>query len=130
MKKTHVIALVLLAAAVVAFALSSSDLTTFSSFGQASKSGKTVKVAGQLVKTRPMTYDPEKDPNYFSFFMTDDEGQVSEVVIREPKRRDFERSEQIVVTGRMHQDGHFEASEMLLKCPSKYKEEELALRKS
>ena len=38
-------------------------------------------------------------------------------------------SESVVVTGKMDQEGVFQASEVLLKCPSKYKEEQLALRK-
>jgi len=76
-----------------------------------------------------MIYDPEKDANYFSFYMIDDNNDKRQVAIREAKRYDFERSEKIVVTGKMNAEGVFEASEMLLKCPSKYKEEELALRK-
>lgn len=129
MKKTHIIALVLLAAAIVILMMSAKDLSTFSTFEKATASGKRVKIAGQLSKTDPMTYNPEEDANYFSFYLIDDDNEKKKVVIREPKRTDFERSEQIVVTGKMNDNNEFEASEMLLKCPSKYKEEELALRK-
>jgi cytochrome c-type biogenesis protein CcmE len=43
------------------------------------------------------------------------------------KPQDFERSEQIVITGKMS-GADFKANHMLLKCPSKYtnKEEELS----
>ena len=129
MKKTHIVALVLVVAAIVMMIVSSKDFSTFSNFERAEASQARVKIAGQLSKSDPMIYDPENDANYFSFYLIDQDGQKRQVVIREPKRQDFERSEQIVVTGRMNNDGIFEASEMLLKCPSKYKEEELALRK-
>ena len=129
MKRTHLVALVLLAVGIIFMVFSSNDFSTFSSFQSAETTGKRVKIAGQLSLEDAMTYNPEKDPNYFSFFMTDQNGDKRKVVILEPKRRDFERSEQIVVTGKMTADGEFLASEMLLKCPSKYKEEELALRK-
>ena len=129
MKKTHIIALVMMAAAIVMLTMSSKDLSTFSTFAKAEQDGKRVKVSGQLSKSDPMIYDPEVDANYFSFYMIDDNNDKRQVAIRESKRYDFERSEKIVVTGKMNEEGVFEASEMLLKCPSKYKEEELALRK-
>lgn len=129
MKKTHLVALALLGIAVLFMIFSANDFSTFSSFERAVESGDRVKIAGQLSLADPMEYDPEKDPNYFSFYLIDQKNSKKKVVIKEPKRRDFERSEQIVVTGRMVDGGYFLASEMLLKCPSKYKEEELALRK-
>ena len=118
-----------MAAAIVMLTMSSKDLSTFSTFAKAEQDGKRVKVSGQLSKSDPMIYDPEVDANYFSFYMIDDNNDKRQVAIRESKRYDFERSEKIVVTGKMNEEGVFEASEMLLKCPSKYKEEELALRK-
>ncbi len=129
MKRTHIIALILIAIAITLMFLSSKDLSTFSTFEKAELNGSRVKIAGQLAKNEPMIYNPEKDANYFSFYLTDSNNETRQVEVREPKRRDFERSEQIVVTGKINAQGIFEASEMLLKCPSKYKEEELALRK-
>lgn len=119
----------MMAAAIVMLTMSSKDLSTFSTFAKAELDGERVKVSGQLSKSDPMVYDPEVDANYFSFYMIDDNDDKRKVAIRESKRYDFERSEKIVVTGKMNDDGVFEASEMLLKCPSKYKDEELALRK-
>ena len=129
MKKTHMTALILVVVAIILLVMSTKDLSTFSTFSKAELSGSRVKIAGQLSKTDLMVYNPEKDPNYFSFFLIDNTNEKRKVIVREPKRRDFERSEQIVVTGKMNDSGEFEATEMLLKCPSKYKEEELALRK-
>lgn len=130
MKKTHIAALIMMLAAVVILIMSSKNLSTYATFSSASQVEARVKVVGQLSLEDPMTYDPEKDANYFAFYMKDEEDQKRKVVLREPKPRDFERSEQIVVTGRMNAQNEFEADEILLKCPSKYKDEELALRKS
>lgn len=43
------------------------------------------------------------------------------------KPQDFERSEQVVLTGKMDGD-EFVATEILMKCPSKYKDEEIYLK--
>ncbi len=127
MKKIHIAALIMLAIAIGLLIMSSQQLSSFSTFQQAQDSGARVKVSGQLSKTDPIIYDPEKDPNYFSFYLTDESGETRRVAIKQGKQRDFERSESIVVTGKWNSD-YFEATEMLLKCPSKYKNEELALR--
>ena len=129
MRKTHIVAILLLVAGASFLVFSSNDFSTFSTFERAEKSGKRVKIAGQLSLSDPMHYDPETDANFFSFYLIDSKEEKRKVIIKEPKRRDFERSEQIVVTGTILENGDFLATEMLLKCPSKYKEEELALRK-
>ncbi len=112
----------------IALVMSSQNLSTYSTFELASKSGAKSKIVGQLSLTDPISYDPEKDPNNFSFYLIDQSGVKKKVILNEPKPRDFERSEQIVVTGKMSNQHDFLASEVLLKCPSKYKDEELALR--
>ena len=129
MKKTHIIALLMVVAGIAFMVYSGKDLSSFATFEQAEQSDRPVKISGQLAKSDPMIYDPEVDPNFFSFFLIDSNNEKRQVVIREKKRRDFERSESIVVSGELNDEGIFEASDMLLKCPSKYKEEELALRK-
>ena len=104
------------------------DFTTYSDFPQAqSKPDKVVKVVGYLAKDKQIIYDPEKDANYFSFTMTDKEGHPQEVWYKGSKPQDFERSEQVVITGKM--DGKlFHASEILLKCPSKYVNDQIILK--
>ncbi len=127
MKKSHIIAIVVVAAAIGILISASSDVTTYANFAQATQSGEKVKLVGQLVKDKPVEYNPEKDPNYLSFWLKDDAGQVRQVVLRAGKPQDFERSEQVVLTGQMAGD-NFEASDMLLKCPSKYKDQEIYVR--
>lgn len=127
MKKSHIIAIAIIAVAISILISASSDVTTYANFDQAAKSGDKVKLVGQLVKESPVEYNPEKDPNYLSFQLRDDAGQVRRVVLHASKPQDFERSEQIVLTGAMSGET-FEASDMLLKCPSKYKDQEVYIR--
>ena len=127
MKKSHILAIGIVAIAIGILISASKDVTTYSNFAQATQSGDKVKLIGQLVKDRPVEYNPEKDPNYMAFYMKDEAGEVRQVVLRAAKPQDFERSESIVLTGQMQGD-NFEASDMLLKCPSKYKDQEIYVR--
>lgn len=120
----------MLVAAITTLVISSQNLSTYSTFELADKSGVKAKVVGNLSLIDPIVYEPEVNPNFFSFYLVDQAGLKKKVVLNEPKPRDFERSEQIVVTGKMKESDEFHASEILLKCPSKYKDEELALRSS
>jgi len=127
MKKSHILAIAIVAVAIGILISASKDVTTYSNFTQATQNGERVKLIGQLVKDRPVEYDPEKDPNYLGFYLKDEAGEVRKVVLRAAKPQDFERSESIVLTGQM-QGENFEASDMLLKCPSKYKDQEIYVR--
>ena len=130
MKKTHIAAIVMLLVAVVMLIRSTGNLSTFATFETAAKSEMRVKVVGQLSLADPVEYDPEKDPNHFSFYLIDEDEVKRKVILSEPKPRDFERAEQIVVSGKMNDNKEFVADEILLKCPSKYAEEQLELRKA
>jgi cytochrome c-type biogenesis protein CcmE len=127
MKKIHIIAISVIIIAVGILITASKDVTTYADFKQATQSGEKVKLVGQLVKDRPVEYNPEKDPNFMAFWLRDDKGEVRQVILRAGKPQDFERSEQIVLTGQMEGDA-FAASDMLLKCPSKYKDQEVYVR--
>lgn len=105
----------------------SKDITSYSSFQDSRQSGRTVKIVGQLAKDKEMEYDPVKDPNRFSFFVTDKSGETVQVILKAAKPQDFELSEQIVVTGKM-EGTTFIAKDVLLKCPSKYKDEEVYIK--
>jgi cytochrome c-type biogenesis protein CcmE len=128
MKKIYVVAIVMIGVAIALLTNASKDVSTYSSFQEADASGKSVKIAGQLSKDKEMHYDPATDPNYFSFFVKDTKGEERKVVLLSAKPKDFEKSEQIVVTGQMKGDA-FVASDVLLKCPSKYKDEEVYMKK-
>jgi len=128
MKKSHIIVLFVIAAAIAAIIGMSSDYSSYATFAQAQlQEGKEFRVIGNLTEEKVMEYDPIKDPNLFSFQMLDKDGLEKKVVYYGAKPRDFERSEDIVLTGKMEGD-IFEASTILLKCPSKYVEDELEIR--
>lgn len=127
MKKSYILAIIVIAAAIGFLISASKDVTTYANFAQASKSGDRVKLVGQLVKDRPVEYDPEKNPDFLSFWLRDEAGEVRLVELHASKPQDFERSESIVLTGEM-KGANFAASEMLLKCPSKYKDQEIYVR--
>jgi cytochrome c-type biogenesis protein CcmE len=127
MKKLHVVLLVMLAVAVGAIVAMMGDYTTYANFVQAKEDGKSVNVVGYLVKDKELVYNPEVDPNYFSFIMVDKEGNEQKVVYKGAKPQDFERSEQVVVKGKMEGEV-FKCSEISMKCPSKYINDEITLK--
>jgi cytochrome c-type biogenesis protein CcmE len=96
------------------------DASTYENFEVAMENpGREFHVVGVLNREKEKFYNPQEDPNYFTFFMVDEKGKESKVVYHNPEPADFDRSEKIVIVGKMDGD-HFEASKILLKCPSKY----------
>lgn len=128
MKTSYVIALVMILVSIGIFISASSDVSSYATFQTAMESKSRVKITGTLNMSKPMEYNPEVDPDKFVFHMDDSDGVTKKVILLLPKPQDFERAEQIVLTGSM-QDDTFIADEILTKCPSKYKEEEIAIRK-
>ena len=123
MKKTHIIALVLIAAAITVLISYTGNLTTYETIASArQKQGKFVNLIAKLDKSQPMEYDAVKNPNYLAFTAVDTLGNVVKVVYHNTKPTDMEKSERIVLKGKM-QDDHFECKDILLKCPSKYKDD-------
>lgn len=129
MKKIHFIALLLIAAAVAVLISFTGEVEAYGNFKDAASTRKSMKVVGTLLKNKPMVYNPEEDPNKFEFYLKDQNGDERKVVLLKPKPQDFEMSEQIVLTGE-DKNGTFVASDVLLKCPSKYKNEEIYIREN
>ena len=127
MKLMPLIIIALLSAGVVMLISASKDMSTYSTFSQVRKSGDPAKVVGVLSKDKPMYYDAEKDANLFTFYMKDQQGEEHQVTLHAAKPQDFELSEQVVATGNFEGDT-FIASSILMKCPSKYKNEEVLVR--
>jgi cytochrome c-type biogenesis protein CcmE len=123
MKKTHIIAILVMAVA-IGFILSSvSKSSSYAEFDEAfTNPGKEYHVVGTLDKTAEIIYNPEVNANLTQFTMIDAVGEKRKVMLNKSKPQDFERSESVVVIGKAKGD-EFHASEMLMKCPSKYKEE-------
>ena len=118
----------MIVAAIFIISSATKDVSTYGNFKTATSTGDRLKIVGTLAKDRPMNYDPENTPNEFAFYLKDEKGEVKQVVLQKPKPQDFERSEQIVLTGKMKGET-FVADEILMKCPSKYKNEEIAIKK-
>lgn len=122
MKKTHIILLVLIAASIVVLIINMGNLSSFETIASAKrKHDKTVVVIVKLDKTIPVQYDPIKNPNLLKFAVEDSLGGKMNVVFHEPMPRDMEKSERIVLTGKVVGDD-FQCDRIALKCPSKYKD--------
>lgn len=127
MKRTHIVILVLVAAAVCIIVSMFGDFSTYETFSSAAKEpGKQYHVIGYLEKDKAMEYDPVKDPNHFTFFVKDKAGNVSKVIFNGSKPTDIEKSEQIVMTGFV-EDGAFRCNKIQMKCPSKYKKDQVVV---
>lgn len=129
MKKTHIIILILVAVSIGVIVANTGEYTTYANFVEAKEKGSSVNVVGYLVKDKPMEYNPQKDPNFFSFIMTDKDGNECKVIYKGAKPQDFERSEQVVVKGKVDGD-LFACSEISMKCPSKYVNDEITLKET
>ncbi len=130
MKRTHIILLIGIAFAIGALLMLSVDFSTYDTIDSAKqKQGKFVHLIAKLDKTMPMEYDPANNPNYLSFTAVDSLGGKTKVVYHNTKPTELEQSERIVLKGKMQGDV-FECKDILLKCPSKYKDDKKQLEKT
>ncbi|MFD2519627.1 cytochrome c maturation protein CcmE domain-containing protein [Emticicia soli] len=136
MKKSHIIALGVIAIAIGIIISTVGDASTYVGFTEAESlakegSNKSVHVVGSLKKDAQgnivgMIYDPVTDPNSFQFKMVDSLHNEKTVIYSQPKPQDLDKSEKVVVVGSMDlQNNVFRADQILLKCPSKYNNGEL-----
>ena len=129
MKKIQIFGLIIIAVAIGIIVSTAGDASTYVDFGKAKEMAdngdtESIHVVGKLPKNAAgqivdMQYHPEIDPNYFEFSLVDNKNMVQKVVYRSTKPQDFDKSEQVVVVGKM-QNGTFAAEKILMKCPSKY----------
>ena len=105
MKKFHIVILGAIAVIIAGLLTMMKDLTTYDSIASAKqKDGKFVHLIARLDKTKPIEYDPIKDPNYLSFYALDSLGNGTKVVYLNSKPTEFEHSERIVLKGKMQGD--------------------------
>ena len=118
MKRSHILGLLVIAGLVGALVVTIYDASAYATFEMAYKQQpETVTVVGTLDLDEPITYDPTTSILHFT--AVDKEGKRSKVLYNQPKPLDFERSEEITMTGHAT-DSLFIATEILMKCPSKY----------
>jgi len=128
MKKTHLILLVLIAAAIVVLISYTGDLSSYETVASAKqKEGKYVNLIVKMDKSVPVQYDPVKDPNLLKFNVEDSLGGKIAVVYRNTMPTDMEKSERLVLKGRVQGEA-FECTAIVMKCPSKYKDNPNAMK--
>lgn len=121
MKRTHIAIIVFIAIAIGAIMVTINDASTYVGFVQAEEQmGTKYTVIGYLDKDAPMDYNARA--NRFIFTAIDKAGNKQKVFYNQPKPQDFERSEEITMKG-FATDSAFVAEEILMKCPSKYNEQ-------
>lgn len=124
MKKSSILGIIAIAIGISIIISIYADSSTYASFKEAKQAEIELHVVGQLNKDKELIYNPKENANYFAFYMLDEHGEECKVVFNGSKPQDFERSEQIVLTGKMIGQ-EFHASKILMKCPSKYNEDEV-----
>ena len=128
MKKIHIVMLVGIAVVIAVLISLMGDLSTYETIASArQKEGKSVTVIAQLDKSvpNPIQYDPVKNANYTSFHIVDSLGNRAKVEYYFEKPFDMEKCERIVLKGTMKGDV-FQITRkdgILIKCPSKYKDD-------
>lgn len=126
MKKTHIAALIFVVIAVAAIITTVYDADTYASFAEARDyPGRQFHIIGELNPDKPIEEKIEQNTLTFSFYMFDSDGIESKVIYFGGKPQDFEKLDQIVLVGSYNHD-NFVASQLLLKCPSKYDAGEFA----
>ena len=132
MKKSHILILVVIAAAIAIIVSTAGDASTYVTFDEAqtmwtSGNKKEIHVVGELKKDHSghiIGIEEGEDKVSFSFVMVDDNGREQKVIYNQPKPADFNRTEKVVVIC-SYKDNNFMASKILLKCPSKYQEQNI-----
>jgi len=120
LKKTHILLIILIGIAIGIIISTMSDVSTYSDFEEAAHyPGREFQVIGKLNIKKPIELSMETQERSFSFYMSDRKNIEKKVIFKGEKPHDFEKSEQVVITGSM-KDDIFRTSNILLKCPSKY----------
>tara|TARA_B100000459_G_C8447327_1_gene144311 strand:- start:146 stop:550 length:405 start_codon:yes stop_codon:yes gene_type:complete len=134
MKNTSALSLVFISIMIIIIITTFGDASTYVSFSEAKSlysSGNISKihVVGKLNKNsndKIIGIKKGDDMLSFTFEMVDEKGKKENVFYGEPMPPDFLLSEQIVVIG-SYNNNQFVADEILLKCPSKYTEENVKI---
>tara|TARA_B100000609_G_scaffold114067_1_gene90654 strand:+ start:123 stop:527 length:405 start_codon:yes stop_codon:yes gene_type:complete len=134
MKNTSAISIVFISIIVIIIISTFGDASTYVTFSKAKdvyQSGSLTKfhVVGKLSKGEDNKIKglmKSDDKMSFTFQMIDEDGMKEKVFYGEPMPPDFLLSEQVVVIGG-YENNTFVADDILLKCPSKYTEENIKI---
>lgn len=124
-KKSHILILLFVAVAIGVVASQLGNVSSYADFAEAEKKpGEDVRIKGVLAQGKEIVYNPQQDANAFTFYLVDKNGVEKKVICFKEKPRDIEKVDEIVLTGTMKEDV-FYAHDILVKCPSKYAQEEI-----
>lgn len=134
MKNTSAISIVFISIILIIIISTFGDASTYVTFSKAKdvyESGSLTKfhVVGKLNKDEDNNIQglmKSDDKMSFTFQMIDEDGMKEKVFYGEPMPPDFLLSEQVVVIGG-YENNTFVADDILLKCPSKYTEENIKI---
>lgn len=131
MKKTEIILVLVLAivAAIIVLTFASSNENV--TFAEAKEHlDDRVKIIGTFDKASGVVYNPLENPNRTVFYITDKSGdkQKIELIHKDGKPMGLEQSESVTLEGKWGNDNQFHADYVLMKCPSKYNEQQHSLK--
>lgn len=131
MKKSHIFGIIVIAVAIMIIISSTGDASTYVNFDEAlalreQGDDRQVHVVGELKKVNGKVTGlmESADKRSFYFMMVDKNNNEQKVFHPNPIPNDLLRSEDVVIVGYYKKDT-FIAKDILLKCPSKYTEEEI-----
>jgi cytochrome c-type biogenesis protein CcmE len=122
MKKTEIVFIFLIAVIIGVIVSLTYNASTYITFTDAEKNmGKEYTVIGELNKEKEIRFEPRM--NLLTFYASDSLKNERKVFYYDAKPQDFERSEKITMTG-FATDSGFTARTILMKCPSKYNDQQ------
>jgi cytochrome c-type biogenesis protein CcmE len=102
------------------------SVTPYITFSEARRTTGLVQVNGNIADKN---YVLKPSEQYLSFNLRDQKGEVMPVVYHGVIPGNFDQATMVVAIGRFQQD-HFQAEQLLVKCPSKYQAEAEKQRKA
>jgi len=120
MKSKYIFGIVIIVGFIIWAGISfNKTLTPYVSIAEAKSSSAVVQVKGK--RADDGTFDTTD--NLFTFNLIDEKGEQITVIYDGAKPGNFEQATEVVCVGQ-YENGKFHAKEILVKCPSKYTEEE------
>ena len=120
MKAKYIFGIVIIVTFIVWAGISfNKTLTPYVSIAEAKSAATMVQVKGQ--RADDGTFDTSN--NLFTFQLVDEKGEQITVVYDGAKPGNFEQASEVVCVG-IYENGSFKAKQILVKCPSKYMEEQ------